>query len=198
MITSNAQSRSADKTALRRAMEKRRAAAQAKNPGAALALRDNFLKSLRLPPGCIIAAYNARGSEIDPAPLADALRAKRHPIALPVIMGRGEPLAFRLHNPGDPLVTNAFGIGEPGPASPFIEPDVVLVPLLAFDARGHRLGTGAGYYDRTLPDLRRQKPVLAVGLAFADQQGPEIPVESHDIRLDRIVTELEVFILSAP
>ena len=181
------------KAALRRMMETRRAEAKAQNPEAPFALRDHFLKAIALPPGSIVASYSARSNEMDPAPLADALRAAGHRVALPVMAGRGKPLVFRIHNPGVPLIENALGIPEPLPEAPIVEPDILLVPLLAFDRQRHRLGAGGGYYDRTLPDLRRRKTILAIGLGFACQELPEIPSESHDASLDRIVTEIEVF-----
>jgi 5-formyltetrahydrofolate cyclo-ligase len=174
-------------------METLRAAAFAQNPQAAFALRDHFLKSISLSPGAVVASYSARGSEINPVPLADALRAAGHTIILPVMAGKKQALLFRRHDAGAALIANAVGIQEPEPEAPIIEPDVVLAPLLAFDRRCSRLGTGGGYYDRTLTDLKRRKAILAVGLGFACQELPEIPIESHDVPLDRIVTELKVF-----
>ena len=92
-----------------------------------------------------------------------------------------------------PLIANALGIYEPDPVSPAMEPEILLVPLLAFDRHYHRLGTGGGYYDRTLLELRRHKFILAVGIGFSCQEVAEIPVKSHDAPLDRIATELQVF-----
>jgi 5-formyltetrahydrofolate cyclo-ligase len=188
----------AEKSALRRAMEIRRASVFAENPQAAVALRDHFKKTAGLASGAIVAGYIARGSEIDPAPLIEMLRAAGHKMALPVMAGKDKPLLFRLHEPGAALVANAVGIPEPSPEEPLAMPDVLLVPLLAFDRLGGRLGTGGGYYDRTIQALRRLKPVRAIGLAFACQELPEIPHESHDAALDSVVTELQVFNLSSP
>jgi 5-formyltetrahydrofolate cyclo-ligase len=187
-----------DKATLRRVMEARRAVAFAQNPEVSLALRDRFLETIQSPQNGIVAAYNAQRGEIDPMPLAEGLRARGYAIALPVMAGRDQPLAFRSYDPAVPLVKNRVGIGEPPPSAALVVPDVVLVPLLAFDARGHRLGSGGGYYDRTLPDLRRRKAILAIGLAFAAQECAEIPAESHDAALDMIVTELQVFSPSLP
>lgn len=181
------------KSELRHAMETRRAEALVQNPQASFALRDRFLKMIVLPPRSVIASYSARGSEMDPAPLAEALRALGHRIALPVMAGRDRPLVFRIHSPGEPLVPNAQGIREPDMAAAVVTPDVLLVPLLAFDRRGGRLGAGGGYYDRTLEDLRGRKTVLAIGIGFACQELAAIPVAPHDAVLDRIVTEIQNF-----
>ncbi len=178
---------------MRRAMEKIRAEACAKNPDAGLALRDNFLKAVALPPQSVIAGYSARGNEINPAALVAALRAQGHTIALPVMGGATAPLVFRIHKDGDKFAANAFGIREPETTAPLAEPDILLVPLLAFDRRGHRLGYGGGYYDRTLHELRRHRKILAIGVGFACQEVPEVPAATHDVRLDRIVTETQAF-----
>jgi len=178
---------------LRRQMKKMRAAAFAQNKEASFQLRDQFLKALSFPVANIIGSYQAQGSEIDPSPLADALREKGHLFALPVIAHKDEPLSFRNYAIGDPLVPNSYGIGEPGPAALTVEPDILFVPLLAFNRQGSRLGTGAGYYDRTLKALRAKKSIFAIGLAFSCQEVDTIPIENHDAPLDRIATEIQVF-----
>jgi 5-formyltetrahydrofolate cyclo-ligase len=184
---------SSAKADLRRRMEKLRAEACAQNPKAAFDLRDHFLKNIPLAPGGIVAGYRARGYEIDPAPLLQALHAAGHRLALPVMAGRDKPLMFRAYTPGDPLITNNVGIEEPGDAAAFTVPGILLVPLLAFDPHGNRLGTGGGYYDRTIKTLRAQKPVIAAGIGFFCQQVPLIPTGAHDAELDIIVTEIQVF-----
>jgi 5-formyltetrahydrofolate cyclo-ligase len=181
------------KRELRQMMQDRRAKALAENPQAAFALRDRALLELVLPPHAVVASYRAFGSEIDSTPLAEALRAMGHIIALPVVTGEGKALLFRRYEPGDRLAAGALGMSEPMPAAPAVEPDMLLVPLLAFDRRLHRLGYGGGYYDRTLKELRQRKDIVAMGLAFACQEIPEVPVGSHDIRLDKMATELQVF-----
>jgi 5-formyltetrahydrofolate cyclo-ligase len=171
------------KSALRRVMiEKRRSIAH--DPDAAMKLRDQFLASVALPPHAVVAGYVARGGEIDPTPLITALREHSHTIALPVMQGRDLPLLFRAYNSGDVLQPNNFGIPEPRPDAPIIMPDIILVPLVAFDKALHRLGMGGGYYDRTLATLRGQKKIQAIGLAFAWQEVSQIPSEPHDARLD--------------
>ncbi|MDP9127335.1 MAG: 5-formyltetrahydrofolate cyclo-ligase [Pseudomonadota bacterium] len=183
----------AQKRELRRFMDARREAAWRENPDAPLALRDQFLNAIELLPGQVVAGYSARGHEMDPAPLLAALQAKGHVIALPAMIDIKAPLAFRMCRPGDSLIENAFGIKEPALAAPLTVPDVILVPLTAFDRTLARLGRGGGYYDRTLEDLRRQKTVLAIGIAFACQEYPAVPQEPHDGVLNKIVTEKRVF-----
>jgi len=139
------------------------------------------------PPG-VVSSFWAMGSEIDPGPLEERLRRTGHRIALPVMKGRAQPLEFRLWNLGDPLVDRIWGIREPTAAAPVVEPDILLVPLLAFDAAGWRLGYGAGFYDRTLRTLRSRRPILAVGLAFDEQRVDDVPHLDYDEPLDWVVT----------
>ena len=128
-------------------------------------------------------------TELDPGPLLDALAAQGRPLALPVVRGPGRPLEFRRWVPGDPLEEGAYGTRHPLP-SPAVFPEVLLVPLLAFDQVGNRLGYGGGYYDRTLADLRTSGRVHAIGLAYEAQRRTDIPVEQTDQRLDGIATEI--------
>lgn len=178
---------------LRQIMKDRRAQAQIENPDAPAALRDCVLKQIPFPPRSIVGSYSAIGSEINPAPLAEALRAMGYIIALPVVAGEGRPLLFRRHEPGDPMELSVTGIAEPASSAPAVEPDILLVPMLAFDRRRHRLGYGGGYYDRTIEHLRRRKPLVTIGLAFACQEIPGIPTGAHDVRLDKIATEIQAF-----
>jgi 5-formyltetrahydrofolate cyclo-ligase len=113
-------------------------------------------------------------------------------LALPVVRGRGKPLVMRAFRFGDALVTGVWGIREPMPQAPEVAPDILLVPLIVFDRRGHRIGYGAGYYDLTINSLRAQKSVLAVGLAFSAQETARVPSTSRDARLDLVLTEREV------
>ena len=93
---------------------------------------------------------------------------------------------------GEPLIAGVWGIREPKPEAAVVDPDILLVPLLAFDRAGHRIGYGAGYYDLTLAQLRARKPVIAVGLAFAAQEIAAVPATPRDARLDLVLTEREV------
>lgn len=140
------------------------------------------------PRACVVSAYAAMGSEIDPAPIVERLASAGFRTCLPVIQPLGNPLRFRLWQPGEPLVARTWGIREPTESAPEVDPDILLVPLLAFDRRGMRLGYGGGYYDRTLERLRALKPVLAIGLAFREQEMPEVPIGPHDQRLDWVLT----------
>jgi 5-formyltetrahydrofolate cyclo-ligase len=107
---------------------------------------------------------------------------------MPVVTGPGERLRFRLWTPESPMTDGGFGTRVPA-AGDWVEPAVLIVPLLAFDRRGFRLGYGGGFYDRTLAALRAAGPVTAIGFAFAAQEVPQVPTDATDQRLDLIVTE---------
>lgn len=181
------------KQALRETMRLRRAAAQIEAPDAGQALRDCFLRHVSLPSNAIVGGYYAFGSEIDPMPLMESLLALKHNLALPVVVGRGKPLVFRRFNPGDQLLQSGFGVMEPLPSAPEVDPDILLMPLLAFDRHRYRLGYGGGFYDRTIVDLQRRKALQTVGVAFACQEVAEIPRGRYDAQLDKIVAEHRVF-----
>jgi 5-formyltetrahydrofolate cyclo-ligase len=138
----------------------------------------------------VAAAYWPIRGEADPLPLLAALGGANIPTALPAVAGRGKPLIFRAWRSGDPLADGPFGLREPVPGSPTVQPDLLFVPLAAFDRAGHRLGYGAGYYDATLAALAAKRP-LAVGLAFATQEVERIPAEPHDHPLAFVITERE-------
>jgi 5-formyltetrahydrofolate cyclo-ligase len=141
-------------------------------------------------PGTVVAGYSPIRNEIDPAPLMQALAANGARLALPVVPARGKSLIFRAWSPRDRLMLGPLGILEPSPAAAELVPDIVLVPLAAFDRAGHRIGYGAGHYDFTLAHLHKRK-TLAIGLAFAAQQIPAVPVAGHDVMLDLVLTENE-------
>jgi 5-formyltetrahydrofolate cyclo-ligase len=143
--------------------------------------------------GTIVSGYSPIRSEIDPIPLLRNLAAKGARLALPAVMARGKSLAFRAWSLDGRLLLGPLGILEPSPAAAEIVPDVLLLPLAAFDSRGHRIGYGAGHYDYTLAHLRRVKDVTAIGLAFAAQQIETVPALSHDVALDYVLTEARVF-----
>ena len=135
--------------------------------------------------GKVLSGYMPMRTEIDP--LA-AMAAHQGTVGVPVIMGKGLPLRFREWTPGARMVEGAFKALIPEEGG-WVEPEVLIVPLLAFDARGYRLGYGGGFYDRTLEGLRARGPVLAVGFAFAAQEVAEVPIDATDQRLDAVVTE---------
>jgi 5-formyltetrahydrofolate cyclo-ligase len=138
-------------------------------------------------PPAIVSGFLPIRSEIDPRPAMTALAARGHRLALPCVTPDG--LVFRLWRPGDALRKAGFGLSEPEAAAPAVDPDVMLVPLAAFDRRGHRIGYGAGHYDRALARLSATQHPLALGLAFAAQEVEKVPDEPHDQPLDAIVTE---------
>ena len=138
--------------------------------------------------GSIVSAFAAIGEEIDPAPIMLRLRAEGYRLCLPVMQGKGRPLLFRSWDIGEPLVKRMWGIREPLPSAPEVEPDVVLVPLLAFDRTGYRLGYGGGFFDRTLAAGRARKTIIAVGLAFDEQEVDAVPHLDYDQRLDWVLT----------
>jgi 5-formyltetrahydrofolate cyclo-ligase len=179
----------------KRAMRAERLAARAgHDPKAAgEALTALVLRDCPPPPAAVVSGFWPLDGEIDIRPLLLALHARRHPIVLPVTPKRGLPLSFRLWHPGDPLVAERFGTLRP--TGEERSPEFLLVPLLAFDRRGGRLGYGAGYYDRSLPLL---SPHFALGCAFAAQEVPEVPMGPHDVRLDAMATEREVIRCAAP
>ncbi|MFN3721419.1 MAG: 5-formyltetrahydrofolate cyclo-ligase [Paracoccaceae bacterium] len=170
------------KTVARQAAFAARKAAFAAGQGQAAELLADVLGAYR---GAVLAGYMPMRTEIDPLP---AMAAHQGPVGVPVIIGRGTPLRFREWSPGSIMMAGDFGALIPEDGG-WLEPEVLIVPLLAFDAGGYRLGYGGGFYDRTLERLRARGRVLAVGFAFAAQEVVAVPVEATDQRLDMIVTE---------
>lgn len=183
------------KRALRQALLAQRSAVIAAQPASApLAVRDHYLAAFAPPPGAVVSAFWPMPGELDLRPLLEALHERGCICALPVVAARNAPLTFRSWEPGAPLVTSRFGIAEPGPESPVVRPQHSLVPLLAFDGDGFRLGYGGGFYDRTLAALRADGagPYIAIGAALAGQEHPQLPREPFDERLDALVIETGV------
>jgi 5-formyltetrahydrofolate cyclo-ligase len=145
--------------------------------------------------GTIVSGYSPIRSEIDPIPLMRSLAARGAQLALPAIMARGRSLAFRAWSSNDRLLLGPLGILEPSPAAAELIPDIMLVPLAAFDRAGHRIGYGAGHYDYTLAHLRKLKlkHIIAIGLAFAVQEIAAVPALPHDVALDYVLTEVQTF-----
>jgi 5-formyltetrahydrofolate cyclo-ligase len=167
----------------------RRAAAHARHGAdAGRRLARHGLSFLDLKSGTVVSGFSAIRDEIDPAGLLARLAEEGNRLALPVIEGKGRPLLFRAWAPGDAMGTAQWGIAEPLPDQPEVYPDVVLVPLLAFDAQGYRLGYGGGFYDRTLARLRARKPVVAVGIGFDELRIDAVPHLDYDQRLDWVLT----------
>lgn len=174
-----------------RALRKRRGPAERGPAGeAAAALLATLLAEL---PGGPVAVFHALPEEIDTGPAIRVVTASGRSVVLPRQAGRARPLDFHAFRPGDPLMPGPFGVLEPIAAAPRLEPAVLVVPLLAFDRRGGRLGYGAGFYDRTIAALKaRGAAPPVIGLAFAFQEVERVPTGPSDVRLDRIVTEREV------
>jgi 5-formyltetrahydrofolate cyclo-ligase len=168
----------------RKAAFARRKAAQAADPGTGAGHLSAFLAGHR---GVPVAGYMPIRSEIDPRP-AMAEAAAHGPVGVPVIDGAGLPLRFARWEPEAEMVAGAFGALIPADPE-FIVPEILIVPLVAFDRAGGRLGYGGGFYDRTLQGLRARGPVLAAGFAYAAQEARDLPLETTDQPLDMIITE---------
>lgn len=145
--------------------------------------------------GAVVAGYVAMRSELNPRPLMLKLRAAGARLALPTVVdGR---IVFRAYEPGDPLAPAVFGTFEPRMEREAVEPDILLVPLVAFDRTGARLGYGKGYYDGALARLRRKKKIIAVGIAFEAQRVEKIPLTRRDQRLDYVLTDAGLLAVKA-
>ena len=151
------------------ALAARDALSAAQRAAAADALAERGLP-LPIAPGCVVAGYSPIRSEIDPVPLMRKLAASGARLALPTVTARGQSLSFRAWSPSDRLMLGPLGIPEPSPAAAEVVPDIMMVPLAAFDRLGHRIGYGAGHYDHTFAHLRKMKAVTGIGLAFAAQE----------------------------
>lgn len=175
------------KQAARKAAFARRKAAHGADPGTGAALLSEILAGYRGEP---IAGYMPIRTEIDPLPtMAEA--AAHGIVGVPVIQGAGQPLLFSRWEPGCALKAGPFGAQIPE-TDAFFEPELLIVPLVAFDRAGGRLGYGGGFYDRTLERLRARRATLAIGFAYAAQEADMLPLEPTDQPLDMVVTEAEV------
>jgi 5-formyltetrahydrofolate cyclo-ligase len=177
------------KKAMRLAARRTRAAAFISDAGrASSSIEAHGLSFAGVGAPARVSGFLPIGEEIDPAPLMTRLLGERFSLCLPVMEGKGKPLLFRSWAPGEPLAEVMWGIREPLPTAPAVEPDIVLGPLLAFDLGGYRLGYGGGFYDRTLARLRALKPIVAVGLAYDAQRVDSVPHHDYDQRLDWVLT----------
>ncbi|HEY1962527.1 MAG TPA: 5-formyltetrahydrofolate cyclo-ligase [Rhizomicrobium sp.] len=145
--------------------------------------------ALPVSPGMMVSGYIAMGDEADPAQLVAVLQARGCEAAYPLVH-RGQPLTFHVPVEGEHWIESSFGVLEPRPDWPLAHPTMLLVPLLAFDAEGYRLGYGGGYYDRTLHKFRNEHAVTAIGVAFAGQEVECVPRDANDQPLDMVVTEI--------
>jgi len=162
-----------------------------------IAIRDRFMTTLAPATRVVVGTYWPFGEEVDSRPLLHHLHDLGHVCAVAAVVARDRPLVFRRWHPGQQFVRGTLGEPAAPPEAPEVKPELLLVPLLAFDRRGYRLGYGGGYFDRTIavlraaPDMAGVGGVIAVGLAYAAQEVPALPTERHDQRLDWIVTERE-------
>jgi len=157
---------------------------------AAIGAAETFTASVPIKSGQVISLYWGIRDELSTEPLLIQLMDEGHQVCLPVVMGKAQPLEFRLWKEGEPLEPSGFGTLAPSQYAPKVEPDVLVMPLLGFDANGMRLGYGGGYYDRSVAGIK--KPTLLVGYAFADQEFDQLAFNKHDMPLDMVVTEAGV------
>ena len=174
----------------KQALASRDALPAAERQAAAEAIARAF--PIDVPRGAIVSGFMPMKSEINPLPLLKRLAADGAKLALPVVAGRGNALIMRSWEFGAPLEPGAWDIRQPRSDAPEVDPDILIVPLAAFDRAGHRIGYGAGYYDLTINRLRTIKPIIAIGIAFAAQEIPRVPATERDARLDLVLTEREI------
>ena len=145
-----------------------------------------------VPQGAVVAGYVPFRGELDVTPALRQLSGRGHSLSLPVIEAADKPLYFRRWRLDEALEVGRYGIAIPPAGGPVFKPDVLLVPLVAFDRAGHRLGYGAGYYDRTIENIRTEKQVLVIGVAYSTQEAAHIPAGVLDQRMDMVVTDKDV------
>ena len=177
---------------LRREGRRRRATVAAGENDSGPRLAERFLSSIPYREHKIVSGYWPVGGEIDDRPLLRALRAERLAVALPRVVAEGCPLQFRAWGDADDLEPGPYGIPVPLRSAAPLRPTLVIVPLVLFDGVGHRLGSGKGFYDRTLAELRGVSTILAVGVAYMAQRIEALPALPTDQRFDAVVTEAGV------
>jgi len=188
-LTQNISLDDAKRAARRRALDARLGC----DPGGGAQLGAHLLAAFPPPPGAVVSGFWPMPGEIDIRPLLETLHARGHQIVLPETPSRGNPLIFRQWQPGATMIVERFGTQRPDGAVQ--DPEYLLVPLLAFDRAGHRLGYGGGYYDRTLARLPH---AIAVGCAFAAQALDAVPVGEYDAPLHAVATEAGVLLFERP
>lgn len=195
-MSSDAEQIDREKAALRIELrQRRRDVHSAGSEAAAAALSDRFFYYFGdTLSEKTVAAYWPIKDEIDVRPLLNTLIAHGATAALPVMAGRAAPMTFRRWGPGDELISMAFDVCEPGPDLPSVDPDIVIVPLLGFDAAANRIGYGGGYYDRTIAALRERRDMTAVGVAFDAQECEKIPMHAGDVPLDVVLTDQRIIV----
>jgi 5-formyltetrahydrofolate cyclo-ligase len=178
------------KKAARKAAEAARSSAHAAMKDiAALSLARNGLDFAGPLPGRTVSAFIPFGDEIDTRPLLAKLASEGFTTCVPVVLKPATPLEFRAWVPGEETAPGRWNIPVPPDTADVVVPDVLLVPLLAFDRLGYRLGYGGGFFDRTIEGLRAMKPIIAIGVAYSAQRVDEVVRGEHDQKLDWILTE---------
>lgn len=180
----------AQKIQLRVYSKSKRALLSASVTSAAVDLAENFMEALTIIGDGSIAGYWPIADEFNVKPLLQKLSRAGIKVSLPTVIPNQKRLVFQGWSENMQLVKGPYGTLQPVRSSAFIMPDILMIPLLAFDAQGGRLGYGGGYYDRTLAELRKKKEITAVGIAYAGQEIKEVPTCSNDQKLDWIVTEV--------
>jgi 5-formyltetrahydrofolate cyclo-ligase len=179
-----------DKRALRRSMLASRGGLdEERRRQAAAGLLEMWRQERPVKPPTIVSGFWPMAEELDIRPLMIELSNQGCQLALPVVVAKKQPLVFRAWQPGDSLEAGVFGTLHPSPTCEVVEPDALIVPLLACDEEGWRLGYGGGFYDRTLERLRARKTITAVGVCFDDQIVPDVPHGPDDQRLDWLLTD---------
>ncbi len=161
---------------------------------AAIDLADNIVEYFQRWPASTVSGYLPLGDEIDPVPALIRLEHVGWQLALPVVIAKAEPLLFRQWRQGDALETGPLNTRHPLPRAAELSPDILLVPLLAFDKKGQRIGWGGGFYDRTIAALRTERSILVFGVAFSRQQVDKVPCDNHDEPLNGVITEVGAYI----
>lgn len=185
------------KTLRAEAEQRRMRLHEAGGAAASSAFAEGFRAAWSPGPGTVISAFWPFRSELDLRPLLHRLHDDGCAVALPVVVARRQPLAFRVWTPRTVLEPGNFDVPIPPRTAPTVDPDWLLVPLLAFDAAGYRLGYGGGFYDITLAALRARKQVRAIGVAYDGQRIDRVPRDPTDARLDAILTERRVLTMEA-
>jgi 5-formyltetrahydrofolate cyclo-ligase len=182
-----------EKALLRKEMSARRDVAHdAAKDSAPLALLKQHFPITPQTGRSIVSAFYPYQSEIDARPLLGKLAGEGWTTSLPVVIALGQPLQFRRWLPGEPTIPGKWNIPRPTNDAPILEPDVLLVPLLAFDRKGYRLGYGGGFYDRSIARLSAMKPITTIGLAYAAQEIDHVPHDDLDQPLNYIMTEKDL------
>jgi len=176
-----------DKAAIRQAAHRQARARGRRDISAALV--DHFGRRFGLTTPRVVAGFSPLSDEPDVLPLLRSLHGQGWPCCLPAVETDDAPLAFRRWAPDAPLARGPLGTLHPEDGAERMKPDIVLVPLLAYDGAGRRLGRGAGFYDRTLGALRARGPVVVLGVAYREQKFALVPEDPHDQRLDAVLTE---------